>query len=281
MKLLGKEGVRNGFFGQEINITTYNLCRINMFLHDVGFDKFDIECGDTLVSPKHWDDEPFELIVSNPPYSIKWASTEDATLINDPRFTPAGVLAPKGKADYAFIMHALSWLAANGTAAIVCALGVLFRGGAEGKIRKYLIENNFIDGVIGLPSNLFFGTGIPTCILVLKRNKMDSTIQFIDASKEFKKNKNQNVLEQEHMDKIVETYAARANVDKYARNVTMDEVKENDYNLNIPRYVDTTEPEPELNYQEVVGDLHSIQKEKQEALDAVNQMMKELGLGEI
>ncbi len=281
MKILGKNGVRNGFYGQEINITTYNLCRINMFLHDVGFDKFDIACEDTLVNPKHWDDEPFELIVSNPPYSIKWASTDDATLINDPRFTPAGVLAPKGKADYAFIMHSLSWLASNGTAAIVCAHGVLFRGGAEGKIRKYLVENNYIDGVIGLPSNLFFGTGIPTCILVLKKNKVDSTIQFIDASKEFKKNKNQNVLEPEHLDKIVETYAARADVEKYARKVTYDEIKDNDFNLNIPRYVDTTEEEEELDYNEVVSDLHTVQKDKKDALDAVNKMMKELGLGEI
>ncbi len=281
LKILGPDGVRNGFFGQEINITTYNLCRINMFLHDVGFDKFDIACEDTLTSPQHWDDEPFELIVSNPPYSIKWAGSDDATLINDPRFAPAGVLAPKGKADYAFIMHALSWLASNGTAAIVCAHGVLFRGGAEGKIRKHLLENNFIDGVIGLPSNLFFGTGIPTCILVLKKNKVDTSIEFIDASREFTKGKNQNALEQEHIDKIVETYSGRMDVERYARNVSYDEIRENDFNLNIPRYVDTTEPEVELDYQEVLSDLRKIQSEKNEALHALNQMMAELGLEEL
>ena len=178
-KVLGKDAVRNGFYGQEINITTYNLCRINMFLHDVGFDKFDIACEDTLISPQHWDDEPFELIVSNPPYSIKWAGDENPLLINDPRFAPAGVLAPKSKADLAFIMHSLSWLAPNGTAAIVCFPGIMYRGGAEQKIRKYLIDNNFIDCVIQLPSNLFFGTSIATCIMVLKKGKGLSEIKVL------------------------------------------------------------------------------------------------------
>ena len=183
-KVLGRDGVRNGFFGQEINITTYNLCRINMFLHDIGFDHFDIACEDTLTSPQHWDDEPFELIVSNPPYSIKWAGDENPLLINDPRFAPAGVLAPKSKADMAFIMHALSWLAPNGTAAIVCFPGIMYRGGAERKIRKYLIDNNFIDCVIQLPSNLFYGTSIATCIMVMKKGKSDSRVLFIDATNE-------------------------------------------------------------------------------------------------
>lgn len=173
VKVLGRDAVRNGFYGQEINITTYNLCRINMFLHDIGFDKFDIACEDTLTNPQHWDDEPFELIVSNPPYSIKWAGDDNPLLINDPRFAPAGVLAPKSKADLAFIMHSLSWLASNGTAAIVCFPGILYRGGTEKKIRQYLIDNNFIDCVIQLPSNLFFGTSIATCIMVLKKNKAD------------------------------------------------------------------------------------------------------------
>ena len=166
-KILGRENVGQGFFGQEINITTYNLCRINMFLHDIGYDKFNIACEDTLISPQHCDDEPFEVIVSNPPYSIKWEGSDNVTLINDPRFSPAGVLAPKSKADLAFIMHALSWLATNGTAAIVCFPGIMYRGGAEKKIRQYLIDNNFIDCVIQLPSNLFFGTSIATCIMVL------------------------------------------------------------------------------------------------------------------
>ena len=159
-KLLGKENVRQGFFGQEINITTYNLCRINMFLHDIDYDKFSIGHGDTLVDPLHWDDEPFEAIVSNPPYSIRWEGDANPLLINDPRFSPAGVLAPKSKADLAFIMHCLSWLATNGTAAIVCFPGVMYRGGAEQKIRKHLIDNNYVDCVIQLPDNLFFGTSI-------------------------------------------------------------------------------------------------------------------------
>lgn len=170
-RILGKENIRQGFFGQEINLTTYNLCRINMFLHDIGYDKFNIANEDTLISPQHWDDEPFEVIVSNPPYSIKWAGDENPLLINDPRFSPAGVLAPKSKADLAFIMHSLSWLATNGTAAIVCFPGIMYRGGAEKKIRKYLVDNNFIDCIIQLPSNLFYGTSIATCIMVLKKNK--------------------------------------------------------------------------------------------------------------
>ena len=183
-ELLGREAVRSGFYGQEINITTYNLCRINMFLHKIGFDKFDIACEDTLTNPQHWDEEPFELIVSNPPYSVKWVGDGDATLINDPRFAPAGVLAPKSKADMAFIMHSLSWLAANGTAAIVCFPGIMYRGGAEQKIRKYLVDNNYVDAVIQLSGGLFFGTSIATCIMVLKKGKRDNKVMFIDASKE-------------------------------------------------------------------------------------------------
>ena len=177
-EVLGKGKIRRGFFGQEINITTYNLCRINMFLHGVGFDKFSIACEDTLISPQHWDDEPFEVIVSNPPYSIHWAGDENPLLINDPRFAPAGVLAPKTKADMAFIMHSLSWLKTNGTAAIVCFPGIMYRTGAEQKIRKYLVDNNFVDCVIQLPANLFFGTPIATCIMVLKKNKSDTNIVF-------------------------------------------------------------------------------------------------------
>lgn len=193
-KILGKDNVRNGFFGQEINITTYNLCRINMFLHDIGYDKFSIEHGDTLTDPKHWDEEPFEAIVSNPPYSIKWEGSDNGTLINDPRFSPAGVLAPKSKADFAFIMHCLHWLATDGTAAIVCFPGIMYRGGAEQKIRKYLIDNNYIECVIQLPDNLFYGTSIATCIMVLKKSKVDNQTLFIDASKEFIKSTNSNKL---------------------------------------------------------------------------------------
>lgn len=193
-KILGKENVRQGFFGQEINITTYNLCRINMFLHDIDYDKFDIAHGDTLIDPKHWDDEPFEAIVSNPPYSIRWDGSDNPLLINDPRFSPAGVLAPKSKADLAFIMHSLSWLSTNGTAAIVCFPGVMYRGGAEQKIRKYLIDNNFVDCVIQLPDNLFYGTSIATCIMVLKKSKQENNTLFIDASKEYVKVTNSNKL---------------------------------------------------------------------------------------
>ena len=184
-KVLGNDNVRQGFFGQEINLTTYNLARINMFLHDVNYEQFDLAHGDTLLDPAHWDDEPFEAIVSNPPYSIRWDGDANPLLINDPRFAPAGVLAPKSKADLAFTMHILSWLAVNGTAAIVEFPGVLYRGGAEHKIRKYLIDNNYVDTVIQLPPDLFFGTTIATCIIVLKKSKTDNATLFIDASAEF------------------------------------------------------------------------------------------------
>lgn len=237
-KVLGKDGVRQGYYGQEINITTYNLCRINMFLHDIGYDKFDIACEDTLTAPQHWDDEPFEVIVSNPPYSIKWVGDDDATLINDPRFAPAGVLAPKSKADMAFIMHALSWLASNGTAAIVCFPGIMYRGGAEQKIRKYLIDNNFIDCVIQLPANLFFGTSIATCIMILKKCKKDNSTLFIDASNEYVKVTNNNKLSDENIARIVDIFEKREDVQYTAHLAMYDEIKENDYNLSVSTYVE-------------------------------------------
>ena len=237
-KVLGKDSVRQGFFGQEINVTTYNLCRINMFLHDVGFDKFNIACEDTLISPQHWDEEPFELIVSNPPYSIKWAGDDNPLLINDPRFSPAGVLAPKSKADLAFIMHSLSWLAPNGTAAIVCFPGIMYRGGTEQKIRKYLVDNNFIDCIIQLPSNLFFGTSIATCIMVLKRGKADNKVLFIDATNECVKVTNNNKLTPENIENIVSEFASREEKEHYAHLANYDEIKENDYNLSVSTYVE-------------------------------------------
>ena len=238
VKVLGHDAVRNGFYGQEINITTYNLCRINMFLHDIGFDKFDIACEDTLTNPQHWDDEPFELIVSNPPYSIKWAGDDNPLLINDPRFAPAGVLAPKSKADLAFIMHSLSWLATNGTAAIVCFPGIMYRGGAEKKIRQYLIDNNFIDCVIQLPSNLFFGTSIATCIMVLKKNKADSKTLFIDATKECIKVTNNNKLTAENISRIVDTFARRAEEAHFSHLASYEEMAEQEYNLSVSTYVE-------------------------------------------
>lgn len=237
-KVLGKDNVRSGFFGQEINITTYNLCRINMFLHDIGFDKFDIARGDTLTDPKHWDDEPFEAIVSNPPYSIKWAGKNDPLLINDPRFAPAGVLAPPSKADLAFVMHALAWLAPNGTAAIVCFPGVLYRGGAERQIRQYLVDSNFVDGVIQLPENLFFGTSIATCILVLKRGKTDTGVLFLDAGKECVKVTNSNKLTEENIAYILSLYTERQEVPHAVHISTADDIAKEDYNLSVSTYVE-------------------------------------------
>ena len=247
VKVLGHDAVRNGFYGQEINITTYNLCRINMFLHDIGFDKFDIACEDTLTNPQHWDDEPFELIVSNPPYSIKWAGDSNPLLINDPRFAPAGVLAPKSKADLAFIMHSLSWLASNGTAAIVCFPGILYRGGAEKKIRQYLIDNNFIDCIIQLPSNLFFGTSIATCIMVLKKNKPDNKTLFIDASGECIKVTNNNKLTPENIARIVDTFAGRAGVAHFSHLAAYEEIREQDYNLSVSTYVEAEDTREKID----------------------------------
>lgn len=246
-KILGKENVRNGFYGQEINLTTYNLCRINMFLHDIGYDKFNITCEDTLTTPQHWDDEPFEVIVSNPPYSIKWAGDDNAILINDPRYSPAGVLAPKSKADFAFIMHSLSWLATNGTASIVCFPGILYRGGAEQKIRKYLIDNNFVDCIIQLPDNLFFGTSIATCIMVLKKSKKDNSTLFIDASKECVKVTNNNKLTDENINNIVDIFTKREDEECVAKLISNKEIEENDYNLSVSTYVEKEDTREKIN----------------------------------
>ena len=258
VKVLGPEGVRVGFYGQEINITTYNLCRINMFLHDIGYDKFDIACEDTLTNPQHWDDEPFELIVSNPPYSIKWAGDENPLLINDPRFSPAGVLAPKSKADLAFIMHSLAWLAPTGTAAIVCFPGILYRGGAEKKIRQYLIDNNFIDCVIQLPSNLFFGTSIATCIMVLKKNKTDSKTLFIDASKECVKVTNNNKLTLENIDRIVDTFARRAEEAHFSHLAGYEEINEQEYNLSVSTYVEAEDTREKIDITQLNAEIAQI-----------------------
>lgn len=257
-KILGKENVRNGFYGQEINLTTYNLCRINMFLHDIGYDKFNIACEDTLVSPQHWDDEPFEVIVSNPPYSIKWAGDDNAVLINDPRYSPAGVLAPKSKADFAFIMHSLSWLATNGTASIVCFPGILYRGGAEQKIRKYLIDNNFVDCIIQLPDNLFFGTSIATCIMILKKSKKDNSTLFIDATNYCVKVTNNNKLTDENINDIIEMFINRADKEHIAKIVSNEEIAENDYNLSVATYVEKEDTREKVDIVELNREIEEI-----------------------
>ena len=238
-KVLGKDKVRQGFYGQEINLTTYNLCRINMFLHDIDFDKFNIACEDTLIKPQHWDEEPFEAIVSNPPYSIKWAGDDNPLLINDTRFSPAGVLAPKSKADLAFIMHSLSWLATNGAAAIVCFPGIFYRGGAEQKIRQYLIDNNFIDAIIQLPDNLFFGTSISTCIMVMKKSKSDNSVLFIDATKECVKVTNNNKLTDENIENILKIFTERKEeIPHISKLVSNKIIGENAYNLSVSTYIE-------------------------------------------
>ena len=275
-KVLGRDKVRNGFYGQEINITTYNLCRINMFLHDIGFDKFNIACEDTLIAPAHWDDEPFELIVSNPPYSIKWDGNDNPLLINDPRFAPAGVLAPKSKADLAFIMHSLSWLASNGTAAIVCFPGIMYRGGAEKKIRKYLVDNNFIDCVIQLPSNLFFGTSIATCIMVLKKNKVDNRTLFIDATNECIKVTNNNKLTQENMDKIVDCFANRTETEHFSHLATYEEVEENDYNLSVSTYVEAKDTREKIDIVKLNAEIKEIVTREEALRKAIDEIIAEI-----
>lgn len=257
-KILGKDNVRQGFYGQEINITTYNLCRINMFLHDIGYDKFDIGHGDTLTEALHWDDEPFEAIVSNPPYSIKWEGDANPILINDPRFSPAGVLAPKSKADLAFIMHSLSWLATNGTAAIVCFPGILYRGGAEGKIRKYLIDNNYVDCIIQLPDNLFFGTSIATCIMVLKKSKSQNSTLFIDASKECIKVTNSNKLTDENITRIIDAFAAREDAAHFVRLVPNSEIAEQGYNLTVSTYVEQEDTREVIDITQLNAEIDAI-----------------------
>lgn len=232
--------IEEGFFGQEINHTTYNLARMNMFLHNINYDKFDIALGNTLIDPQFGDDKPFDAIVSNPPYSVNWIGSDDPTLINDDRFAPAGVLAPKSKADFAFVLHALSYLSGKGRAAIVCFPGIFYRGGAEQKIRKYLVDNNFVETVISLAPNLFYGTSIAVNILVLAKNKRDTKTQFIDASGEdfFKKVTNNNILEDKHIERIMEIFDRKEDVDHVAKSVDNKLIAENDYNLSVSSYVE-------------------------------------------
>lgn len=278
-KVLGKDAIRNGFYGQEINITTYNLCRINMFLHDVGFDKFNIACEDTLISPQHWDDEPFELIVSNPPYSIKWAGDSNPLLINDPRFAPAGVLAPKSKADMAFIMHSLSWLAANGTAAIVCFPGIMYRGGAEKKIRKYLVDNNFIDCIIQLPSNLFFGTSIATCIMVMKKNKTDNRTLFIDASSECVKVTNNNKLTAENIARIVDVFAKHEEIPHFSQLAEYQDIVDNEYNLSVSTYVEAKDTREKIDIVKLNEEIREIVAREDHLRAEIDRIIAEIEVG--
>lgn len=275
-KILGKENVRQGFYGQEINLTTYNLCRINMFLHDIDFDKFNIACEDTLISPQHWDDEPFEAIVSNPPYSTKWAGDDNPILINDTRFSPAGVLAPKSKADLAFVMHSLSWLSTNGTAAIVCFPGIFYRGGAEQKIRKYLVDNNFIDCIIQLPDNLFFGTSIATCIMVLKKSKNENATLFIDATAECEKVTNNNKLRDKNIENILKMFIDRADIAHKARLVQNSEIAENDYNLSVSTYIEKEDTRQAIDIKALNKEIAEIVAREQVLREEIDKIIKEI-----
>jgi type I restriction enzyme M protein len=241
--------IEDGFFGQEINHTTYNLARMNMFLHNINYDKFDIKHGDTLLNPLHNNYKPFDAIVSNPPYSVKWIGSNDPTLINDERFAPAGVLPPKSKADFAFVLHALNYLSAKGRAAIVSFPGIFYRGGAEQKIRKYLVDNNFVETVISLAPNLFYGTSIAVNILVLSKHKTDTKTQFIDASGEdfFKKATNNNVMTDEHIEKIMKIFDNKEDVPHVAISIDNGKIAENDYNLSVSSYVEAKDTREKID----------------------------------
>ena len=277
-KTIGKENPNLKYFGQEVNPTTYNLCRINMFLHNVNYDNFDIRLEDTLLKPQHMQDAPFDAIVSNPPYSLKWEGKENTILINDERYAPAGVLAPKSAADLAFTMHMLWHLSERGTAAIVEFPGVLYRGGDEKKIRQYLIKNNFVDTVIQLPANLFFGVGIATCIIVLKKSaKTDASVLFIDASKLFQKDGNKNVLLPEHQDKIMELFTNRQNEQYLAKLVKNDDILANDANLSVSSYVEQEDTREVIDIEALNASLQLLIAEGNELNKKIDEIVKELG----
>lgn len=276
--VLGEKNVREGFFGQEINLKTYNLCRMNMFLHNVNYDHFDIQLGDTLLDPKHEMEEPFDAIVSNPPYSVPWPGDSDITLINDPRFSPAGVLAPKSKADFAFTMHMLSWLSTEGTAAIVEFPGILYRGGAEQKIRKYLVQNNFVDTIIQLPSNLFFGASIATCIIVLKKNKSDNRVCFIDASQEFVHEGNKNKLSPENQERIYNAHMQKEQIDHFCHIVTTADIESEDFNLSVSTYVEQEDTREKIDITELnqrITEIVAKQSALRSQLDAIIKELEE------
>lgn len=278
-KILGKDNVRQGFYGQEINLTTYNLARINMFLHDINFEKFNITHGNTLLDPQHWDEQPFDAIVSNPPYSIKWDGDSNPLLINDPRFSPAGVLAPKSNADWAFNMHILNWLHTSGTAAIVCFPGIFYRSHAEQKIRKYFVDNNYIDAIISLPAGLFFGASIAVYIMVLKKSKSDNKVLFINADNEFvptrdrmKNSKKTKDLAEQNIEKILEIYKDRKDIDHIAKLVDYDDIVESEYNLSVSTYIEAEDTSEVVDITELNAEITQIvarQQQLRTAIDAI------------
>ena len=270
--------IEDGFFGQEINHTTYNLARMNMFLHNINYDKFNIALGNTLMNPQFGDEKPFDAIVSNPPYSVNWIGSDDPTLINDDRFAPAGVLAPKSKADFAFVLHSLHYLSSKGRAAIVCFPGIFYRGGAEQKIRKYLVDNNFVETVIALAPNLFYGTSIAVNILVLSKHKFDTKTQFINATGAdfFKKETNNNILEDEHIDKILGIFDSKQDVDSVAKLVDNKQIAENDYNLSVSSYVEAKETRKETDIKELNSRIRKIVDRENELRTEIDKIIAEL-----
>ncbi|WP_254048004.1 type I restriction-modification system subunit M [Synechococcus sp. BDU 130192] len=269
--------IEEGFYGQEINHTTYNLARMNMFLHNINYDKFNIQLGNTLTDPHFGDEKPFDAIVSNPPYSVKWIGKDDPTLINDDRFAPAGVLAPKSKADFAFVLHCLSYLSSKGRAAIVCFPGIFYRGGAEKKIRKYLVDNNYVETVIALAPNLFFGTTIAVTILVLSKHKLDTKTQFIDASGLFKKETNTNTLTDEHIGKILGVFESKENVDYFAKSVTFEEITANDYNLSVSSYVEPEDTREKIDINELNAELKTTVAKIDRLRAEIDEIVAEIG----
>lgn len=273
--------IQDGFFGQEINHTTFNLARMNMFLHNINYDKFNIKLGNTLLAPEFKNDKSFDAIVSNPPYSVKWIGSDDPTLINDDRFAPAGVLAPKSKADFAFVLHALNYLSSKGRAAIVCFPGIFYRGGAEKKIRQYLIESNYIETVISLAPNLFFGTTIAVNILVLSKHKADTQVQFIDASELFKKETNNNVLTDKHIAQIMKIFDSKEDITYFAKSVTFDAIAENDYNLSVSSYVEAKDTRELINIDEVNAELKTTVKKIDQLRADIDKIVAEIEGGEV
>ncbi|BEG57309.1 hypothetical protein NHP21005_09970 [Helicobacter sp. NHP21005] len=272
-KILGKDNIKQGLFGQEINPTTYNLCRANMFLHNIDYDKFHIAYGNTLTEPKHEDDEPFDAIVSNPPYSTTWVGDDDPLLINDSRFAPAGVLAPKNKADLAFTMHMLSWLSAKGTCAIVQFPGVMYRGGAEAKIRQYLVERNFVDAVIALAPDLFFGTTITTCVLILRKNRRDQRVLFIDASLECVRADAQNKLAPSNIAQILKVYENREELPHFSILVGAEQIRANGYNLSVSRYLEPKEEGGGLDIAQLNAQIAAIVAKQQALREKLEQII--------